>query len=79
MPEPVWFCDEYKLIHSGLQNFRNKIYHIGSFIYYVGKVFRKTNIFLPLVWTPKCAHLGIRNVSFSDNFACVLNQRFAVR
>ena len=52
MPEPVWFCDEYKLIHSGLQNFRNKIYHIGSFIYYVGKVFRKTNISLPLVWTP---------------------------
>ena len=45
----------------------------GSFIKYVRKIFRKTNISNPLIRTRTCAYQGVRNVSFSENFAYVLN------
>ena len=45
----------------------------GSFIYYVRKIFRKTNISYPLIRTRTCEYQGVRNVSFSENFAYLLN------
>ena len=44
-----------------------------SSIQYVGKIFRKTNISYPLIRTRMCAYQGVRNVSFPENFAYVLN------
>ena len=46
----------------------------GPFIHYVRKIFRKTNISNPLIRTHTCAYQGVTNVSFSENFACVLNK-----
>ena len=45
----------------------------GSSIKYVRRIFQKTNISNPLIGTRTCAYQGIRNVSFSENFAHVLN------
>ena len=45
----------------------------GSPIKYVRIIFRKTNISNPLIRTHTCAYQGIRNVSFSENFAYILN------
>ena len=45
----------------------------GSSIKYLLKIFRKTNISNPLTRTRTHAYHGIRNVSFSENFAYVLN------
>ena len=45
-----------------------------SFIYYIHKHFRKTNISYPLILKRTCAYQGVRNVSFSENFASVLNE-----
>ena len=42
---------------------------IGSFIYYVRNILRNNNISYPLIRTRKC----VRNASFSENFASVLN------
>ena len=44
----------------------------GSFIWYICKIFRKTNISHPLIRT--CAYKGVRNVSCSETFAYVLNK-----
>ena len=49
----------------------------GKFVYepfikYVRKIFRKTNISNPLIRTRRCAYLGVRNVSFSENLTYVL-------
>ena len=46
----------------------------GSLIYYVRKIFRKTNISYTLIRTHLCAYQGVRNVSFSENFANVINE-----
>ena len=35
------------------------------------QTFRKTNISYPLVRTRLCAYQGVRNVSFTENLACV--------
>ena len=43
------------------------------FIKYVRKISRKTNISNPLIRTHTCAYQGVRNVSFSENLAFVLN------
>ena len=43
---------------------------------YVHKIFRKTYISYPLIQKRKCAYQGVRNVSFSENFANVLNEWF---
>ena len=43
-----------------------------SFIKYVRKIFRKTNISKPLIRTNTFAYQGVRDVSFSENFAYVL-------
>ena len=45
-----------------------------SFIYYVRKIFQKTNISYPLISTRTCVYQGVRNVSFSKNFANVFNE-----
>ena len=42
-------------------------------INYVRKIFRETNISNPLILTRTCAYQEVRNVSFSENFAYVLN------
>ena len=39
----------------------------------VRKMFRKTNISNPQIRTRTCAYEGVRNVSFSEHFAYVLN------
>ena len=45
----------------------------GSSANYARIIFRKTNISYPLTSTRTCAYQGVRNVSFSENFADVLN------
>ena len=45
----------------------------GLSIKYIRKIFQKTNISEPLIRTRTCAYQGVRNVSFSENFAYVLN------
>ena len=45
----------------------------GLSIKYVRKISRKTNISNPLIRTRKSAFQGVRNVSFSENFAYVLH------
>ena len=40
------------------------------------KTFRKTNVSDPLIRTRACAYQGVTNVSFSENFAYVLNGWF---
>ena len=49
-----------------------------SFIYYVCRIFRKTNISYPLIRTRTCVYQGVRNFSFSENFLCVLNPYFFI-
>ena len=38
------------------------------------KTFRKTKISYPIIRTPMCMYQRVRNVSFSENFAYVLNE-----
>ena len=47
--------------------------HMGPSINYVTKIFRKTNISNSVIRTRTCVYQGFRNVSFSENFAYVLN------
>ena len=47
--------------------------YIWESIYYVPKIFRKTNISYPLIRTRTGAYQGVGNVGFSENFAYVLN------
>ena len=64
------------------ENFRKIIIVLRKFLFlnkgpsikYVRKIFRKTNISNPLIRTHSCAYQGVRNVSFSENFAYVLNK-----
>ena len=46
----------------------------GSFILYVREIFQKTNIFYPLICTSTCAYQEVKNVSFSESFAYILNE-----
>ena len=46
---------------------------MGSSIKCVRKMFRQTNGSNPLIRTRTCAYQGARNISFSENFAYVLN------
>ena len=54
-------------------NFTISLNRQGPSIKYVRKIFRKSNISNPLIRTRKCAYQGVRNVSFSEHFAYVLN------
>ena len=45
----------------------------GPSIKYVRKIFRETNISSSLIRTRTCAYQGVSNISFSENFAYVLN------
>ena len=45
----------------------------GSSTMYVHKISQKSNISNPLIHTRTCAYQGVRNVSFSENLAYVLN------
>ena len=49
-------------------------FSLGPFIKNVHKIFRKTNISYLLIRIPMCAYQEVRNVSFPENFANVLNQ-----
>ena len=51
----------------------NGHFHSGSSIKHKRKIFRKTNISNPLIRIRTCAYQGVRNVSFSENFAYLLN------
>ena len=54
---------------------KSRLYlYIGSSIKYVRKIFRKTNISNPMIRTHKCAYQRVKNISFSENFAYVLNR-----
>ena len=46
----------------------------GAILLYVRKFLRKTNISYLLVCTRMFAYEGVRNVSFSENFAYILNE-----
>ena len=48
-------------------------YSKGPSIKYVRKIFRKTNISNLMICTRTCAYQGVRNISFSENLAYVLN------
>ena len=45
----------------------------SSFIMFT-KFTEKNNISFPVICTRMCAYQGVRNVSFSENFASVLNE-----
>ena len=47
-----------------------------SFIQYVRRIFRKTNISYPLIRIRTCACKGVRNIIFFENFAYILNRCF---
>ena len=53
--------------------FHNFFSNLWSSIKYVSNIFRKANISNPLMRTRTGACQGVRNVSFSGNFAYVLN------
>ena len=46
----------------------------GLFTSYANKLFRKTNTSYPLIRTLTCGFQGVRNVSFLENFANILNK-----
>ena len=48
-------------------------HEMGLSIKYVRKIFRKTNTSNPLMRARTCAYQGVRNISFSENFAYVLH------
>ena len=48
---------------------------LGLSMKYVRKIFRKTNISNPLIRTRTCTYQKVRNISFSESFAYVLNGR----
>ena len=52
------------------------VYPLFLWIMYLVRTqnFPKTNISDPLIHTRMCAYQGVRNVSFSENFAYVLNE-----
>ena len=54
--------------------FRNSEEHLGIIHLYVCRIFRKTDISYPLIHTRTCAYQWVRNVSFSENFAYLLNE-----
>ena len=53
----------------------HKISRYGVIHLVVRKTFWKFNISYPLIYTRTCAYQGVRNISFSENFACVINER----
>ena len=48
-------------------------YSLGKLIYYVRKIFRKTNIPYPPARTSTCAYQKVRNVTFFETEAYVVN------
>ena len=53
----------------------HKISRYGVIHLVVRKTFWKFNISYPLIYTRTCAYQGVTNISFSENFACVINER----
>ena len=66
---------EYEIMEGG-DNLRFAISSVtlGIIHLYAHKLFRKTNIYYPLMRTRTCAHQRIRNDSFWKNFAYVINE-----
>ena len=63
----------FKLIMTFLQFVGNKVKRWISKRRWQEKarqMFRKTNIFYPLIRTRMCAYQGVRNVCFSENLTC---------
>ena len=58
---------------SQQENSQKLFTHLGSSTWYVRKIFWKTNISYP-VYARTWAYQGVRSVSFSKNFAYVLNR-----
>ena len=48
--------------------------YLRWFIYYLRKIFQKSNISCPLTDIRTCTHQGVRNLIFSENFANALNE-----
>lgn len=46
---------------------------------YVRKIFQKSDITSPLIPTHTCAYQGVKNISFSEKFACVLPRWFLTK
>ena len=57
-----------KYIVSG--NEKNANFKTGASRKKARQIFWKTNISYPLIRTRMCAYQGVRNVHFSENFAC---------
>ena len=53
---------------------RHTVHKIGVIHLVRTQNFPKTNISYPLIRTRACAYHGVRNFSFSENFAYVLNE-----
>ena len=54
-------------ILSGLREYKMSRRE-GTTINYVRKIFRKTNISTPMIRTRTCAHQGVRNIGFLEDF-----------
>ena len=52
----------------------NTLLGMGSLIYYVRNIFRKTNISDPLIRTRTCVYQGVKNVSFWEKLAYLINE-----
>ena len=67
-------CGIYTL-QTIIADYHNYFFWEGiiHFIWYVRIICQTTNLFYPLLGTPTCAYQGGSNVSFSENFAYVLN------
>ena len=50
------------------------IHLVRTQFYFFFFFFEKTNIFYPLISTRTCAYQEVRNISFSENFAYILNE-----
>ena len=70
----IWYylynLKNMKNIHGGVLLLVLK----ATFIH--GCFFRKFNISYPLIRTRTCAYQGVRNISFSENFAYIINGWF---
>ena len=68
-----YFLDKI-LILTVDRNLQSYLLKLRSFIYYVRKIFRKTNISYPLIRTRTCAYHGKGSIYFPENSTNVLNE-----
>ena len=63
--------NEWAKVHATFKPYNVAENTLALFIYYVRKIFRKTNISYPVI--RRCAYQEVRHVSFSENFTNVIN------